>query len=107
MRRPALFLALALLLCLWACSHDGPAGSAARSQAASRARHDPRGTEHDVYSLVDNRLYAHLERGGGLVVVPGTPGFAKYQRLGAKGGLAIPLTEEQAVAGTVTARVTA
>jgi arylsulfatase A-like enzyme len=41
-----------------------------------------RGPEHAVYSLVDNRLSAHLVRGGGLVVPAGSAGFAKYTRLG-------------------------
>jgi len=39
-----------------------------------------RGPEHAVYSLVDNRLSAHLARGGGLVVPAGSAGFAKYVR---------------------------
>src|SRR5512143_4138855 len=39
-----------------------------------------RGPEHPVYSLVDNRLSAHLARGGGLVVPAGSAGFAKYVR---------------------------
>src|SRR5262245_15351226 len=34
--------------------------------------------DHPVYSLVDNRLSAHILRGGGLVVLPGAPSFAKY-----------------------------
>src|SRR5579862_1059558 len=40
-----------------------------------------RGPEHAVYSLVDNRLSAHLRRGGGLVVDAGSAGFAKYTRI--------------------------
>jgi arylsulfatase A-like enzyme len=39
-----------------------------------------RGPERSVYSLVDNRLSAHLTRGGGLVVPAGSAGFAKYVR---------------------------
>src|SRR3954468_19121722 len=39
-----------------------------------------RGPEHAVYSLVDNRLSAHLSRGGGLLVPAGSAGFAKYTR---------------------------
>jgi arylsulfatase A-like enzyme len=35
-----------------------------------------------VYSLVDNRLSAHLARGGGLFVPAGSAGFAKYVRIG-------------------------
>jgi arylsulfatase A-like enzyme len=34
--------------------------------------------DHPVFSLADNRLLAHVQRGGGLVVVAGAPGFAKY-----------------------------
>jgi arylsulfatase A-like enzyme len=41
-----------------------------------------RGPEHAVYSLVDNRLSAHLQRGGALVVPAGSAGFAKYLRIG-------------------------
>jgi arylsulfatase A-like enzyme len=37
--------------------------------------------EHVVYSLVDNRLSAHLRRGGGLFVEGGSAGFAKYTRI--------------------------
>jgi arylsulfatase A-like enzyme len=40
----------------------------------------PRGPERAVYSLVDNRLSAHLTRGGGLLVPAGSAGFAKYVR---------------------------
>ena len=45
-----------------------------------RSRRPSRGPEHAVYSLVDNRLSAHLTRGGGLVVAAGSAGFAKYVR---------------------------
>ncbi|HEY0252999.1 MAG TPA: sulfatase-like hydrolase/transferase, partial [Kofleriaceae bacterium] len=40
-----------------------------------------RGAEHPVYSLVDNRLSAHLVRNGGLTVNAGSAGFAKYTRI--------------------------
>jgi hypothetical protein len=33
-----------------------------------------------VYSLIDNRLSAHLTRGGGVLVPAGSAGFAKYTR---------------------------
>jgi arylsulfatase A-like enzyme len=39
-----------------------------------------RGPERAVYSLIDNRLSAHLTRGGGLLVPAGSAGFAKYTR---------------------------
>src|SRR4051812_47546402 len=47
-----------------------------------------RGPERSVYSLVDNRLSAHLTRGGGLLLPAGSAGFAKYIRFGnvMKGG---------------------
>ncbi len=41
-----------------------------------------RGPERPIYSLLDNRLSAHLERGGGLLVPAGSAGFAKYVRIG-------------------------
>src|SRR5262249_33825904 len=40
-----------------------------------------RGPEHAVYSLIDNRLSAHLRRNGGLLVAAGSAGFAKYTRI--------------------------
>lgn len=54
-------------------------GAAARP-VKPPARAAARGPEHAVYSLVDNRLSAHLTRGGGLVVPAGSAGFAKYVR---------------------------
>ncbi len=39
-----------------------------------------RGPERSVYSLIDNRLGAHLYRRGGLVIPAGSAGFAKYLR---------------------------
>ncbi|MBL9016552.1 MAG: sulfatase [Myxococcales bacterium] len=52
------------------------------------ARAAARGPERAVYSLVDNRLSAHLTRGGGLLLPAGSAGFAKYIRFGnvMKGG---------------------
>ena len=112
-----------------ACDHAPPAGvetAAMRTSAPARARREPRGPEHDVYSLVDNRLYAHVERGGGLLVVPGAPGFPKYltsdkARIGwgprelvdgrpvararASAPLGVPLDEAQAAGGLVTIRL--
>jgi arylsulfatase A-like enzyme len=41
-----------------------------------------RGPEHAVFSLVDNRLLGHAQRGGGLVVLGGSAGIAKYLRFG-------------------------
>lgn len=61
---------------------------ASPANRAGQAGHPPkppvkaasRGPEHAVYSLVDNRLSAHLTRGGGLLVAAGSAGFAKYVR---------------------------
>ena len=80
-----------------------------------------RGPEHAVYSLVDNRLSAHLIRDGGLLLPAGSAGFVKYirfrkdklswkikgERDGAKvatvdgrtGRVVVPLTAEQASGG--------
>jgi Sulfatase len=44
------------------------------------AKAAPRGAERAVYSLVDNRLSAHLTRGGGLLLPAGSAGLAKYVR---------------------------
>jgi len=54
-----------------------PAGAAPAKQPAQAAS---RGPERSVYSLIDNRLSAHLTRGGGLLVPAGSAGFAKYTR---------------------------
>src|SRR5688572_26244119 len=39
-----------------------------------------RGAEFAAYSLADNRLTAHVQRDGGLLIVGGSRGFAKYLR---------------------------
>lgn len=84
--------ALALVACGKSKPHnDDPpltakVGEAAQQKTAPPAvapqKAPPRGPEHAVYSLVDNRLSAHLTRGGGLVLPAGSAGFAKYTRLG-------------------------
>jgi arylsulfatase A-like enzyme len=56
----------------------GPPPSASLGLSAPKA--PSRGPEHAVYSLVDNRLSAHLTRGGGLVIPAGSAGLAKYLR---------------------------
>lgn len=85
-----------------------------------------RGPEHPVFSLVDNRLGGHAQRLGGLLVLPGSAGFAKYIRFGGKNppwklksesdgikvaairsksaGIVVPLTAAQA-GGTIRIRV--
>ncbi len=62
-------------------------GGSAGGGSAARPSKEPikaaaRGPEHALYSLVDNRLSAHLLRGGGLVLPAGSAGFAKYIRFG-------------------------
>lgn len=59
-----------------------PANHTSEPPAAPPVAAPPRGAEHAVYSLVDNRLSAHLERAGALVVPAGSAGFAKYTRVG-------------------------
>jgi arylsulfatase A-like enzyme len=106
-------------------------GDAESSKAGAPAKPvpqaPPRGPEHPVFSLVDNRLAGHVQRGGGVVAVAGSAGFAKYLRFaGASpswnlrkdaGGVKVaamktkaanvyvPLTEEQA--GSTALRVRA
>src|SRR5262249_25690330 len=112
--------ALLAVAVLAACQSDQPAtGTAAmRATGPARPRLQPRGPEHPVYSLADNRLYAHVERGGGLVVVPGGPGFAKYLRFGRPkvgwtgpiadtyAAVGVPVTDEQAATHKIWVRLT-
>ncbi|PIE18048.1 MAG: hypothetical protein CSA65_06340 [Proteobacteria bacterium] len=51
-----------------------PAPKTAGAQASPRLS----GAHHAVYSLVDNRALAHVDRGGGLLVLGRHPGVAKY-----------------------------
>jgi arylsulfatase A-like enzyme len=117
------------LLALGACGKAGDGGAegaALHASGPARVRKEPRGPEHEVYSLLDNRLYAHVERGGGLVVAPGGAGFAKYLTFGKPkigfgerqrvddrlvaladtyAPLGLPLTEEQAASRRLFLRV--
>jgi arylsulfatase A-like enzyme len=79
-----------------------------RRPAAPPAKAAARGTEHAVYSLVDNRLSAHLARGGGLVVPAGSAGFAKYVRFAnvMKGASKKSWELRQAEGGVKVARLT-
>ncbi len=93
---------LAVLFALAACGKDkdsshtaeaapAPGGGvavASKTPAKAPAKAAARGPEYPVYSLVDNRLSAHLMRNGGLLVPGGSAGFAKYVRFGnlMKGG---------------------
>ena len=110
--------------------------STAGNGAAKPAAPDPgkqapvvkkRGPERTVYSLIDNRLSAHVQRRGGIVAVGGSAGFVKYLRFGKSdlpwqlqqtrdgkkvavmggktGGLFIPLTDAQAKGTTLRMRV--
>jgi arylsulfatase A-like enzyme len=63
-------------------SASGVALSNNPAKPAEPAAKAPAHNDHPVYSLVDNRLSAHLTRGGGLVVPAGSAGFAKYLRIG-------------------------
>src|SRR5262249_14926813 len=108
-----------------------PSASATeRAPVKSPVQAPSRGPEHAVYSLVDNRLSAHLTRGGGLVVAAGSAGFAKYIRFanlmkggkkpwelrqtegevkvarltGKSGTVYVPLTAAQAASGKVRIR---
>jgi arylsulfatase A-like enzyme len=56
--------------------------AASPPDAAVAPAAEARDAERPVYSLVDNRLAAHLGRGGGLLVAAGSAGFAKYIRVG-------------------------
>jgi arylsulfatase A-like enzyme len=93
---------IAVLIALAACGKDKEAASSAEAApapggatpaAAKQPTKAPvkapeRGPERPVFSLVDNRLSAHLTRNGGLLVPAGSAGFAKYVRFGntMKGG---------------------
>ena len=59
-----------------------PTNHAAGGTATHETQAAPHVPGHPVYSFVDNRLSAHLQRGGGLVVPAGSAGFAKYIRIG-------------------------
>ncbi len=60
----------------------GTAGGGGKGGGKALVAAPSRGAEHMVYSLVDNRLAAHVERGGGLLIPAGSAGFAKYIRFG-------------------------
>jgi arylsulfatase A-like enzyme len=90
----ALFLALGLAACgksgggsasSKTADGTGKAGGTGGETGTGKkplAHAESRGPEHAVYSLIDNRLSAHLERGGGLLLPAGSAGFAKYTRFG-------------------------
>ncbi len=84
---------LAALLALAACGKDKdtshsaeaapvPGGATPAVATKPPAKAPPRGPEHAVYSMIDNRLSGHLMRSGGLLVPGGSAGFAKYVRFG-------------------------
>jgi arylsulfatase A-like enzyme len=106
-----------------------PATAPGEPGAGAAPRPTPnRGAENPLFKLDDNRLLAHVQRSGGLVVMPGSGAFAKYAHFGKpklgwklkqnvdgqKVGIAekyvdvdVPLTAEQAQSGKVTLRVKA
>jgi arylsulfatase A-like enzyme len=61
---------------------DKAAGKGGDGKGKAPKKAASRGAEHPVYSLIDNRLSAHVERGGGLFLPAGSAGFAKYVRFG-------------------------
>jgi arylsulfatase A-like enzyme len=112
-------------------TNPSPSPSPSKSTSTSESAGAAHGDTHDVYSLVDNRLSAHLTRGGGLLIPAGSAGFAKYARFGnlMKGAkkswelrqtegdvkvarivgksatLFVPVTAAQAAKGTVRVRI--
>src|SRR5687768_500516 len=60
----------------------GSPAAGTKPPAKAPVKAPARGAEQPVYSLVDNRLSAHLTRSGGLLVPAGSAGFAKYVRFG-------------------------
>src|SRR5688500_13640987 len=95
-RRPHCNAWIAALIALAACGKDKDAASSAEAAPApggatpavakqptkAPVKAPERGPERPVFSLVDNRLSAHLTRNGGLLVPAGSAGFAKYVRFG-------------------------
>jgi len=101
---------------------DGHKSGGGKTPTAPAVARPP---EHPVFSLVDNRLSAHPQWGGGLLIPAGSAGFAKYMRFGRSslnwdvraerdgikvagmkgktGRIIVPLSAEQ-VAGTPTIR---
>ncbi|MBX3158388.1 MAG: sulfatase [Deltaproteobacteria bacterium] len=86
---------VAALLALAACGKSSREQSAAEPKAGPGSPPPPpaqtqaeppkkpsRGPERAVYSLVDNRLAAHVTRGGGLFLPAGSAAFAKYTQHG-------------------------
>jgi arylsulfatase A-like enzyme len=88
----------------------------------------PASAAHPVFDLVANRTLAHVERGGGLAIAAGAPGFARYIHFGrplttwrlhavedghkvalalAQAVLEVPLTAEEARTPTLTLRLKA
>lgn len=125
-----LTLALLVLLPLAGCGGSDKPSDRGTAQAAPGAPEQkppapapsPPPDGHAVFALHANRALAHVQRGGGLVVLPGTPGVAKYTRFGrprapfvaeparvdgraagfpgTQSTLDVPLSDEQAKAAT-------
>jgi choline-sulfatase len=92
-----LAFALAALAAAAACSKDSKGDSPSTNVPGngSPAVGGPvpeapsRGAEFAAYSLADNRLSAHVQRDGGLLVVGASQGFSKYLRWKAEPSFAI------------------
>jgi arylsulfatase A-like enzyme len=103
-----------------------PAGGSGAPGAAAAKPAPARGPENPLFKLDDNRLLAHVQRQGGLLLLPGSGAFAKYTHFGKPKlgwkmkqsvdgqavGVAdkyadvdVPLTAEQAQSGKVTLRL--
>lgn len=65
-----------------ATAPSGGGAVTAGKPGAAPAKAPSRGPERALYSLVDNRLSAHLTRGGGLYLPGGSAAMAKYLRFG-------------------------
>lgn len=91
MRSPRLTLRFLVAAALAALALPGLAGTA-------RADH------HAVYSLVDNRPLAHLQRRGGLYVEAGSPGMARYVHFSRPTTWSLRATEEGRKVAVASAR---
>lgn len=102
---------------------QAPAAGSPKALSAPESKRPA--ADHPVYSLLDNRLLAHPQRGGGLYLPAGSAGLAKYLRPNAASGwklrqsadgkpvatasatatLELPLSAEQAKAERIFLRI--
>ena len=86
---------------------DGTGAAPTDKPSKAPTKAPSRGPERAVYSLIDNRLSAHLLRGGGLVLAGGSGGFAKYTRFGNLEKIKTPAWQlRQTEGGTQVAKLT-